>query len=378
VAFWNAYYAAMAPVVARHPDLQAELPAWLISPNTLHVHLARDGVVIIHEPSDQPVANLRADDRSLNEMLPDVAGGFMQPPFPAGGHTVISGAGLRATEVGTGRVLAESALERFEVVGYRELWHWDERWAPTLARADFETSARGLVAGQFVPFVSSAEQALRAAADELERLLATGPSEERVQTFLQQSPQVLAPTHANMLPKPRLGSDFVPDFAFEDHELQWTLVELEPSTLPLFTKAGDPTRHLSHAVRQFSDWRNWVNSHRSYASETLPRVGDVRGLVVIGRSESPAILERLRQFESVYQDLRVLTWDELVASARRQAQNIREIVVGVGDSPGQDPAGEAQTEAVPPSAGAPPTAPAGTGPAPTASPARGSPPTPGA
>jgi Shedu protein SduA, C-terminal len=315
-------------------------------PYEMHIWLASDGVVIVHQEAEELRAILHTEPRgTLDESLPHIAGGFWQPPFPPGEQVVLVGAGLRAVEVGTGRVLGESSMARFEVVGDRDLWHWDPRWAPTLARADFESAARGLLSGLVVPFASSAVQALHASADQLEALLADDPPEERLQEFLKEFPRILAPTHSQILAKPKLGSDHVPDFAFEDNEAQWTLVEIEASKHSVFTRAGNPTAALTHAVRRVSDWRDWVAEHRAYARNTLPRVRDIRGLVVIGRGDSEELLTSLRRYEATLNGVRVMTWDELVSSARRQAHNLQSVVtdatvsdgaLGEGDAPQTD------------------------------------------
>ncbi len=91
-----------------------------------------------------------------------------------------------------------------------------------------------------------------------QRALSTATSERPVQAFLEQHPllliQHLGGGHGRyVIRKLRLGRDFVPDFVIGERDsngFHWELVELESPTARMFTKAGDPTRALNHAIRQ--------------------------------------------------------------------------------------------------------------------------------
>jgi hypothetical protein len=61
----------------------------------------------------------------------------------------------------------------------------------------------------------------------------------------------------------------------------------------MFTKAGDPSRYLWHAIRQIVDWRVWLEHNRDYAARDPSDDGlgleDISpalpGLIVIGRRQ---------------------------------------------------------------------------------------------
>ena len=81
-----------------------------------------------------------------------------------------------------------------------------------------------------------------------------------------------------VLPKFKLAEKFVPDFLVvgippysQSHTPTVTMVELEHPTMQLFTKAGDQTSQLSHAIRQVQDWRQWVRENHSYLRAELAR-----------------------------------------------------------------------------------------------------------
>lgn len=324
LGFWDAYLRAVQPMVLTYPGVITELPAHMHAPTQLVVTIAADGVVLAHVPDDQHTARFVYTPEPLDAVLEQATGGLFSPPFPRGSHvTLPTGARLQAVEEGTGRVLGDATIGRREVVGHRDPAWWDDRWAPVLAAAEFESFARAAMTGHLVPLVTAAEIALLAAADGLERLLEAEPPEEELQGSVKKSPIILSPTFSRFAAKPRLGSDYVPDFAFDDGHGRWTLVEIEASRHALFTRQGDPRSPLTHAVRQVTDWRDWVRANRAYARETLSGVTEVQGLVVIGRSTAGDASERLRRYEQSLTDIQVMTWDELVSAARRHAANIR-------------------------------------------------------
>jgi len=41
-------------------------------------------------------------------------------------------------------------------------------------------------------------------------------------------------------------------------------MEIERANSALYTRKGDPTAFLTHAIRQVQDWKRWVNANREY------------------------------------------------------------------------------------------------------------------
>lgn len=110
-----------------------------------------------------------------------------------------------------------------------------------------------------------------------------------------------------VIPQKRLGSEHVTDFLVGERlspGFYWLAVELESPKVRMFTKAGNPSRYLIHAIRQVQDWRGWLESNLSYAR--TPRLenglglidiaSQLPGLVVIGRrAETSETTNRLRR-----------------------------------------------------------------------------------
>lgn len=72
-----------------------------------------------------------------------------------------------------------------------------------------------------------------------------------------------------VLPQKRLGAEHVPDFMIGEKDslgYRWQAVELEHPKDRMFTKAGNPTAKLTHAIRQIQDWRTWLQQNQNYAA----------------------------------------------------------------------------------------------------------------
>jgi hypothetical protein len=173
------------------------------------------------------------------------------------------------------------------------------------------------------------------------------PSESEVHRFLEKNPVLLlhalldgfwpvASSRSCLFSRVVLGAEFEADFAYcSGHSmgLRWTLVELERPDHPLFNKAGDPSKHLTHATRQALDWLAWLSDHREYAVQRLGRlvrnssqewdwpldqVLPTRCLVVIGRR---AMLNedqnrRRAQMCSEMPGLDIATYDRMLVQPR--------------------------------------------------------------
>lgn len=162
--------------------------------------------------------------------------------------------------------------------------------------------------------------------------------EEDLQAHLQAHPlmlvQHLGGGHGRwVIPKPRLESEYVPDFVIGDRDSggrRWTAVELEGPTRPMFTKGGDPSRYLSHAIRQLMDWRSWLTANRAYASAPRDEEGlglediDPRlpGLIIMGRRDlGPNPRGLRRQLEQDHR-LEIHSYDWLIERAEGRVREL--------------------------------------------------------
>lgn len=167
----------------------------------------------------------------------------------------------------------------------------------------------------------------------LETTTESAKREEDIQIMLTEKPilivQHLGGGHGRwVLPKKKLGAEYVTDFIIgERHSFgfDWVAVELESPTARMFTAKGDPTKELTHAIRQIQDWRSWLKSNRDYATRVRNKKGlgltdidsNVPGLILIGRRQMvDASTDELRR--QMVQDLNITihTYDFLVDSAR--------------------------------------------------------------
>lgn len=161
---------------------------------------------------------------------------------------------------------------------------------------------------------------LRLAINDLgEQLHETKANEHNLQRTLTSNPILFGVEYARVIPKHRLGAEYEMDYALERRSGMIDIVEIEASTHTLFTKRGDPTKHLVHAEQQVLDWLAWLDRHGGYAREKLPGLTRPRGYVVIGRAVglSPRNVERLRLRNATFRDtLQILTYDDLLEGAR--------------------------------------------------------------
>lgn len=162
---------------------------------------------------------------------------------------------------------------------------------------------------------------------EFKALLDSNPDREQVlQTFLQQHPVLLSPTHVRMWPKLPLGAT-VTDFVFRDATHEYLLVELERSTLPLFRQDGHPTADLTHAHGQIVDWKRYLEDNLQTVQRELGLAGittSPNALLVIGRSQSlhPRDRRKLQTMMNESPKLRILTYDDVYENAKATFENL--------------------------------------------------------
>lgn len=161
------------------------------------------------------------------------------------------------------------------------------------------------------------------ASDDLEAFdacLQRATSERELQTFFAQRPMILGQLMLTswervVIPSKRLGAEHVTDFmlgGMGSDGPYWTAIELESPKAKLFTKKGDPTAILTHAIRQIQDWRSWLLVNQNYAARSGAHGGlglmdvrpDVEGLIILGRrDENHLSTQRLRR--QMASDLRI-------------------------------------------------------------------------
>ncbi len=159
---------------------------------------------------------------------------------------------------------------------------------------------------------------------EFEGLL-SGP-EEPVHQFLKQHPELLCPTHERFWSKLPFGGT-VSDFVFREPCNDYQLVEIEAPIRELFRRDGQQREELTHAINQITDWVQYIGDNKRRVEEELGLPGistNPRTLVVIGRSASLTEDNRhkLATLQAQQNKLRILTYDDLLASARANLERL--------------------------------------------------------
>lgn len=165
----------------------------------------------------------------------------------------------------------------------------------------------------------------------LEDALAYAPDERPMQVVLERHPQILGHlvtgNHGTFVRhQVRLADKFVADFVIggvTSMGMLWRLVELESPTARLVLNDGQPSANLRKAVQQIRDWRRWIERHFHTARDPEDRGGTglegVRqnppGLIIIGRDNSAAPTEMMRNEFLEESRIEIRTYDWLVRAA---------------------------------------------------------------
>ncbi|MEW6688321.1 MAG: Shedu anti-phage system protein SduA domain-containing protein [Pseudomonadota bacterium] len=157
------------------------------------------------------------------------------------------------------------------------------------------------------------------------RSLLDGP-EEPVHQFLKRHPELIAPTADASWSKLKFG-DRTSDFVFREPVNDYELVELEAPIRELFRKDGQQREELTHAFNQIVDWISYIEDDRQRVERETGLTGistNPRSLIVIGRSASigPEDRRKLVALQNQIPKLRIMTYDDLLASARTTLERI--------------------------------------------------------
>jgi len=135
----------------------------------------------------------------------------------------------------------------------------------------------------------------------LESILEDAEDERPLQQLLTDAPEILASLVRGsygrfVMPLPRLGSQYIPDFAIaaaDSAGIHWTVVELESPRAEASTLKGRPAHKLRQAIDQVTDWRDWLERNVDYARRARDEEGlgltdiraDADALILIGRAQ---------------------------------------------------------------------------------------------
>ena len=159
--------------------------------------------------------------------------------------------------------------------------------------------------------------------DELAKLISEAQDERPLQNFFKHNPgllvQLVRGGHGRwVFPKPKLGSEHVPDFMICEQDsggYHWHLVELENPNYVALTKQGQQTAHLTHAIQQVKNWRIWLRDNSRYAQHELGYAdldSEFHAIIVIGRRNEldPEDLKRYRELSD--DKVEIMSYDRLI------------------------------------------------------------------
>lgn len=149
-----------------------------------------------------------------------------------------------------------------------------------------------------------------------------------VHPFLVEHAYFLHPALESIVSEPAIGvgTEFKPDFIIREAAGEYVLVEIESPKCRLFTKRGDFTAEVSHAVQQVEDWQEWLEQNLPTAQRHYPDIVSPRGSIVIGRSSTLSEKERkklARRNINTRGRLEILTYDDLILRTRAYVAGIR-------------------------------------------------------
>lgn len=151
---------------------------------------------------------------------------------------------------------------------------------------------------------------------EFEHLLDDASKEEELQVFLKDNPLVLHPT-AKLIPKKKLGEDFVTDFILVSPSNQgptYTLVEIEKPSHRILVKDNSLSSQTNHAIKQTRDWDVWLEKNKTYLQTKLHDFESPKYLVIIGRGNEldDTAKSYLRSYNRDWKNIELLTYDDLL------------------------------------------------------------------
>ncbi|SFK67573.1 protein of unknown function [Marinilactibacillus piezotolerans] len=144
-------------------------------------------------------------------------------------------------------------------------------------------------------------------------------NENRLQEVLTNYPILFGTEYIEVLDKHSFGSEYEADYVLKRYNGLYDVVEIEASTLNVYTKQGNPTSALVHAEQQIMDWLEWIEHNNSYARDKIQELYSPKGYVVIGRSNALTLetKEKLRRRNLVFRyKIEVITYDDLLENAK--------------------------------------------------------------
>lgn len=156
--------------------------------------------------------------------------------------------------------------------------------------------------GHFKPVESASDDILKAMSvmnlkskgraeklvDDYKNLLNNAKSEEEVQKFLNENPVLILPNYEEVMIKPTLSDQYIPDYAFatrRNGRLHWTFVEIENPDKRIFTKQGQFTAQFTQAKNQLLQWDSFISQNILFLKEKFHDLNRPSFYLIYGRND---------------------------------------------------------------------------------------------
>ncbi|MBC2728637.1 Shedu anti-phage system protein SduA domain-containing protein [Desulfosporosinus sp.] len=328
----RAYYDELRMQMSRLTTVLDAFPDFLKGHRKIEAYLVQDGLVIIHwyDETDSfhfTVSALYA--QNLIKELSDEILVFGGIPLSRPLNMLFSDMNVKM-ETTMGPVEWSTPWVTMEVTTELGISRWGEDSARDQARKDVLT----FTSAYLMDMNNLTRQDTPKIFEKLEEIikgfrlvLDSNPNEEVCQRYLTENPVLMYPSALSIIPKHRLGTEYITDFVIESSSTEYILVEIEPPSFKLFNNNGDPSARLMHAQKQVEDWRQWVQENLSYARNSLQGIMDPECWVIVGRQKelSDADIKALKRKNSELHHITIMTYDELLDRANRYVENLKKL-----------------------------------------------------
>jgi len=129
-----------------------------------------------------------------------------------------------------------------------------------------------------------------------------------------------------------LGSDYQVDLVIAADEgsygIDYKLVEIELPRKPPYTRSGNPSARLTHAIQQVLNWKTWLKRYRGHVRRFFPseyhgweEFTNFSYCIFIGRRTSPAITAKRNELAREI-GIEIRSFDYLTHLLRQNISNV--------------------------------------------------------
>jgi hypothetical protein len=171
--------------------------------------------------------------------------------------------------------------------------------------------------------ISDLEKPIRA----LEELLADDKTNEAsYQKLIQESPWILGAQYDCVQDHTKLDDANIPDFTgVRVRDKCRDIIEIKSPSIPVLRKDGKLTSEFNEAWNQCEKYLNFAKEDKDYLRRKGFSFDNPRCYLIIGHQLPEEALRKIKVKEKMNPTIEVLTYDGLVAFARRTQQWIREL-----------------------------------------------------